>query len=227
MSDPQRNVAIRVLPANWPPGRKDNLPGKLRLTVPQKNMPPFELGRPEKVWALPGLAIGEERTADSDGFGRLAFFPSHLIDRPSFDALLKQMDIQISDQAYAAFGCKAQHKDYEQHFKTYLVQMRFVTRAALRDVYGIHSETELQALPEQSVNLGEALWRFVQHEKKRVEPTLDFVPDRVALALGYIPPVIMPYGIPDVREGLGFGLMTENRPSGIYRIWSRLAMITK
>ena len=213
-----KRTRIRVLPASWPLGRSENLPGRLRIIAPQMIMAPWELGTSDETYAFPGGVVGDEQDPNSGAVERLAFFPTFRIDRDSFSLLLSRLGVQTVDKTFAAFGCRARHKSYAHSLVTYLVQMRFVTQAALKEVFGIGPSSEDKRITEQSVDIGEAMWSFVQREKKRVEPGLGLVPDDVALDLGYRPPFVFTYGIPDVSEELAFGILVENRRFGIYRI---------
>jgi hypothetical protein len=222
-----KRTRIRVLPASWPQGRSENLPGRLRIIAPQQIVAPWELGTPDETYTFPGGIVGDEQDPNSGEIKRVALFPTFRIDRDSFNALLGRLGVQTVEKTFAAFGCRARHKNYAHSLQTYLVQMRFATQTALREVFGIGASSIDQQITEQRVGIGEALWRFVQRKRKRVEPGLGLVPDDVALDLGYSPPFVFTYGIPDVSEELAFGILVENRRLGIYRIWSRLAMLTK
>lgn len=99
----------------------------------------------------------------------------------------------------------------------YLSQVRLVSRFALSSLFGVISHEQFEIYPEQELTEREAMWGFVQTEKKKYgtrfgSPKLDGL-------FG---------GDGDfAREELSFGFMVENNYFGVYRIWSRAWLVTK
>jgi hypothetical protein len=99
----------------------------------------------------------------------------------------------------------------------YLSQVRIIPKFALRHLFGVITDTEYERYPEQELTVREAMWGFMQTEKKKYgtyfgSPTL-------AGKFG---------GDGDfAQEELSFGFMVENNYYGVYRIWSRAWLVTK
>lgn len=71
-------------------------------------------------------------------------------------------------------------------------------------------------MPPTILTMAEAMWAFVEHEKKEWGT---FWGEKLETTFG---------GDGDfAREDLSFGFMIENADEGIYRIWSRAWLVTK
>jgi hypothetical protein len=98
----------------------------------------------------------------------------------------------------------------------WLVQLRIVSRFALRYLFGLLGKSEYERFPSQSLTAFEALAAFLRDQEHY---WLDGSSQALAGAAG---------GDGDwARETLGFGLMVENEYHGVYRIWSRAWLVTK
>lgn len=99
----------------------------------------------------------------------------------------------------------------------YLSQMRIVPNFALRHLFGVITSEQYQAYPEQELSVREAMWAFMQIEKKKYGT--GFGSQELDGKFG---------GDGDfAREELSFGFMVENSYYGVYRIWSRAWLVTK
>ena len=99
----------------------------------------------------------------------------------------------------------------------YLSQMRIVSRFALKYLFGSISEADYDSFEEQELPINDAIWGFMQNERKRYG-TMFGNPDIAGKAGG------------DghfAQEELGFGFMVENSYHNVYRIWSRAHLVTK
>ncbi len=222
-----KRTRIRVLPASWPLGRSENLPGRLRIIAPQMIMAPWELGTPDETYAFPGGVVGDEQDPNSGAVERLAFFPTFRIDRDSFSLLLSRLGVQTVDKTFAAFGCRARHKSYAHSLVTYLVQMRFVTQAALKEVFGIGPSSEDKRITEQSVDIGEAMWSFVQRRKNASNPVWGLFPTMWPSTWATGRHSFLPTAYPTSARSWPSEFSWRTGVSASIGFWSRLAMLTK
>lgn len=99
----------------------------------------------------------------------------------------------------------------------YLSQLRIVPKFALRYLFGVITDKQYEAYPEQELTVREAMWGFMQTEKKKYGT--GFGSQELDGKFG---------GDGDfAREELSFGFMVENNYFGVYRIWSRAWLVTK
>lgn len=99
----------------------------------------------------------------------------------------------------------------------YLSQMRLVSRFALSSLFRVISHEQFETYPEQELTEREAMWGFMQTEKKKYGTSFDS--QELDGKFG---------GDGDfAREELSFGFMVENNYFGVYRIWSRAWLVAK
>jgi hypothetical protein len=112
------------------------------------------------------------------------------------------------------------HESEQPAVDGYLVQMRVVSKFALRFLFDTITEVGYKKFPEQQLTVEEALWAFIEHEKKRwgTSFTQDYKMGLQGLFGG---------NGDSAREELSFGFMVENSYYNIYRIWSRAWLVTK
>ncbi len=149
--------------------------------------------------------------------GGVIYFDNH-VDKEDFMALMHIAGIQDRHDVnpskdYAAFVEEAE----EPGIAGYLTQMRIVSKFALRHMFDALDETGYKNFPSQDISIAEALWCFMEHERKRWGT--DFGGGKLAGLFG---------GDGDfAQEELSFGFMIENSYFSIFRIWSRAWLVTK
>lgn len=100
----------------------------------------------------------------------------------------------------------------------YLTQMRVISKLGLCHGFRTLSESDYKNFPEQEVTIVEALWEFIEQEKKRWGTSFWDEKGLEGMFGGD-----GEYS----REQLSFGFMVENSYHNIYRIWSRAWLVTK
>lgn len=125
-------------------------------------------------------------------------------------AMLRLMGVAGHSTDYAAFLQEAKGPEDRYH-----TQMRIVGSMGLQYMFGIADDSEGQELRQQSLTIGEAIWKFIEHfvtenqaRRYSLEGTLGGDGDWAF-------------------EALAFGFMVENRYHGVYRIWTRAWLVTK
>lgn len=113
---------------------------------------------------------------------------------------------------YAAFLSEADDPVEERR----LVQLRIISRFALRNFFGALDSNEYDKFPDQPLTLLEALVAFVHDQKAHWGDASHRDLSGTAGGDGDW-----------AKETLGFGLMVENEYHGVYRIWSRPWLVTK
>src|SRR4030042_421392 len=144
--------------------------------------------------------------------GGTIFFGNN-IKRGDFLALSRILEIP-ERKDYAAFVEHSKNPGEEG----YLTQLRLLSVFCLRYLFHAISDQEYESFQEQKLTMPEALYAFTDNQRKtwgtffRESPKLEgkFGGD------GHY-----------AREELSFGLMIENDYFNVYRIWSRVWLVTK
>ena len=135
------------------------------------------------------------------------------VPRADLDALLRIFNIRGDDKDYAVFVAESKQPGKDG----YIVQMRVVNKFALRFMFDAISEAEYDSFPKQQLTVAEALWAFMDKERKRWGTS--FGAKGLAGMFG---------GDGDYeQEELAFGFMLENEYHHVCRIWSRAWLVTK
>jgi hypothetical protein len=199
---------VDISPSIWPDKTLKVQPGDLRLFAPAGKL---DVGR------LPGSETAHDTRMNrpADPFlaapmmapaGGTVYLPG---DPPATDlaALLRLLRVDTAATDYAAFVDRAINPLGQR----YLTQLRLVRTAALVSIYGALSLEEMRSFPAQAMPIGDLLPAFIASEREAWEQ-------------GTSPGVLRGLGTlgSQVAETLGFGLMVENAPYGVYRIWSRV-----
>jgi hypothetical protein len=156
---------------------------------------------------------GDPPQEESGGF---VYFGNGL-SKNDFKRFLRMMGVsnenRRSDKDYLAFMAKSKNPIEDRYFK----QMRLVSKFGLRHMFNALDDEGYENFPEQKLSVEEALWAFIESEKK--EYGTFFGDPRIEGKMG---------GDGDcAREELSFGFMVENSYYNIYRIWSRAWLVTK
>jgi hypothetical protein len=212
--------SVRISPAEWPgkplriqPGNLELFaPGGLGLSGPFPFRPwddPFGPS-PQRFYGLQARTGHPLQDAPvSDAAGGIIYFDG-TPDHDDVKALLRLLEVRTGEKEYAAFLGEATDPP-EQRFVT---QLRLVSRMALISMYGALAGDE--TFPAQELDLGGALWRFIECEQQRWGTGMG---GALSGAMG---------GDGDwAKESLAFGFMVENSFQGVYRIWSRAWLVTK
>jgi len=135
------------------------------------------------------------------------------ITKEDLNALLRILGVRPGKD-YAVFLEESKQPDRD----CYLIQVRIVTKFALRFMFGAISTAEYEKFPEQKFSVNEILWKFIEKEKERWG-TSCFDDGGLYGLFG---------GDGDyAREELSFAFMIENDYHGVFRIWSRAWLVTK
>ena len=128
-------------------------------------------------------------------------------------AVLRVMQVRVSDQDYAVFAGAARQPMAER----YLDQARIVSKRALGALFG--AEQEAAALADQPLSVGDYIARFVAEQRRKWNEPDHYFSARLDGVFG---------GDGDfAKEALCFGFMVENPYWSVYRIWSRAWLVTK
>lgn len=134
------------------------------------------------------------------------------VTKPDFEGFLRMMEVRANDKDYAAFIHHATNPMSER----FLTQIRFVSKFALQFAYEVLNEHEYERFPKQELSLGDAMWEFMEHQRRKYGTGFG---DGLSLMFG---------GDGDfAQEELSFGFMLENQYFDISRIWSRGWLVTK
>src|SRR5579872_2830562 len=211
---------VKIAPPTWPGEPLDVQPGDLSLFAPMG----FGLGPPAVTMPWEGVGSGMARSAyygfqehtghpfsgapATEANGGTVYFGADC-ERADVDSMLRLMGIYGHLTDYAAFT-----QDGTRPEDRYITQLRFVSGGALEYVYGAADEPAGRSFRQQTLSIGEAIWRFIdwfrtENEGGRysVEGTLGGDGDWA-------------------RESLAFGLMVENEYHSIYRVWTRAWLVT-
>lgn len=140
------------------------------------------------------------------------------ITREDFDALMAITGVQPRSHKNGSRDYAVFYEESAQPGEDgYLVQIRLVSKFALRHMFGSISDAEYETFPDQEVSMSDAFWGFMENERSKHgtffgSPTLDGL-------FG---------GDGDfMQEKLSFGFMVENNYHHVYRMWSRAHLVTK
>jgi hypothetical protein len=202
---------LRIYPSVWPGKQLSTQPGDLSLFVlPGNNACGYQNGMQSNPFT---------DAPKTEGAGGIIYFDND-IAREDLDALMRMWG-RCSNKSwppkdYTAFIAESKQPSQEG----YLAQMRIVDKFGLRHLFSALTDAEDMQFPEQELNLVEALWRFIEHERNRWGTS--FTEDEAKGLAGLFG------GNGDyAREQLSFGLMLENGYYDIIRIWSRAWLVTK
>lgn len=153
-----------------------------------------------------------------EAHGGVVYF-SGGIPKEDFEALMRVMGVQpgyvrVPSKNYAAFMEEAETPGRDG----YLTQLRLVSKFGLRFMFDALDEAGYESFPEQEFTMVEAMWAFIEHERKRWngEGTYSKTLDGLFGGDGDF-----------ARESLSFGFMLENDYHKVCRIWSRAWLVTK
>ena len=201
---------IQISPSIWPDRELKIQPGDLSLGAPAGNA----------VYGYQRKNIENPfSTAPTDApCGGVIYFGCDIL-KDNFKALLQILGIQPDRDTnihndYAIFTAESEQPGKDG----YLAQLRVVSKFGLRFMFNALNDAEYDKYPKQELSIGEVLWMFIEHEKKRWGTSLT---ENHGLAGKF-------GGDGDyAREKLAFGLMVENHYYNVYRIWSRAWLVTK
>ena len=135
------------------------------------------------------------------------------VRREDFEGFLRMMEVSHDAKDYGAFVQDSSNPLIDRYFR----QMRIISRFGLRFLFEALTEKEYDSFRIQEPTVGEALWEFMDSEKRRFGTS--FGDKRIEGKMG---------GDSNfAREELSFGFMLENQYYSIYRIWSRAWLVTK
>lgn len=202
---------IRVSPPIWPDHKLDIQPGDLTKSVPYGN----------GVYGYQDRKGSNQFTSapQQEACGGVIYFGND-VNKADFEALMRIMKVQPThvvkpSKDFAVFTAESKQPGKDG----YLVQMRVVSKFGLRFMFNTLTDAEYEKFPEQELTIVEALWSFIEHERKRWGTS--WMDDDKGLAGKF-------GGDGDfAREELAFGFMLENDYHHVYRIWSRAWLVTK
>jgi len=211
----QRNMFgdIQLSPEIWPGNKRLPVePGNLSLFAPEGE------GGCENQDSDPQTPFLRASRTNAHG-GSVVFFDND-VTRPDLKTLLRVLHVRLADESlpqteYVAFLQESQNPCEDG----YILQMRIVSTYGLRFLYrAFHGE--MDTFPKQKVPLTDALWYFMEQERKRWGTRFWEAGEQSLEG--------MFNGDGDgAREELCFGLMVENGYYKIYRLWSRAQLVTK
>lgn len=212
---------IVISPRRWPGKRLNVQPGDLDAILPHG----FGLAKPPVYeWDDPfdsssGNAYGfQERTGHpianaplTSPSGGIVYFGSKA-PAGALANLCKLLTIDCERRDFAAFMAETTDPIGDR----WLVQLRIVSRFALRFVFEALGRREYERFPAQRLTLLETLEEFLRDQQYH---WIEASSDALRGAAG---------GDNDSSwDELGFGFMVENDYHGVYRIWSRAWLVTK
>lgn len=205
---------VRVSPPIWPNHKLNIQPGDLSKFTPYGN---GVYGYQNRFGENPIKSAPPQEACS----GSVIYFDND-VAKDDFTAFLRIMGIKEthgnghSNNDYAVFVAESRHPGKDN----YLTQMRIVSRFGLRFMFGALTEAEYKEFLEEKLTVVEALWSFIEQEKKRWGTT--FTQDGEKGLKGL-------FGGDGnyAREELSFGFMIENEYHNVYRIWSRAWLVTK
>lgn len=203
---------IRISPPIWPNRKLDIQPGDLSKSVPYGN---GAYGYQDRK----GSNLFTDAPSQ-EACGGVIYFGND-VAKADFEALMRIMEVQPAhvvkrSKDFAVFTAESKQPAKDG----YLVQMRIVSKFGLRFMFGALTDAEYEQFPEQELTMVEALWSFIEQERKRWGTK--FWQDGEKGLQGLFG------GDGDfAREELAFGFMLENDYHHVYRIWSRAWLVTK
>ncbi|MBS3086154.1 hypothetical protein J4422_00445 [Candidatus Pacearchaeota archaeon] len=194
---------IIIGPAIWPGKKLQVQPGDLSKFAPYGNgVYGYQKNSLEPIRGDPP----QEETGGLIYFGNEA-------RKEDFEGFLRMMNVRAEDKDYVAFVQESSNPIEDRYFK----QMRIMSKFGLRFMFGAIDDREYDTFKEQELSIGEALWAFMNAEKRRFGTS--FGDSRIDGKMG---------GDGDYAvEELSFGFMLENEYNQVYRIWSRAWLVTK
>jgi hypothetical protein len=199
---------VRISPSIWPDLKLNIQPGDLSQFAPYGN----------GVYGYQNPNGSNQFTSapSQEACGGVIYFGNE-VTKADFEALMRIMEVQhgvTPSKDFAAFLAESKQPDKDG----YLTQMRILSKFGLRFMFGAISEAEYDAFPAQELSMVEALWSFIEQEKKRWGTS--WMEDKgLGGKFG---------GDGDFAcEELAFGFMLENDYHHVYRIWSRTWLVTK
>jgi hypothetical protein len=217
-------ATVTVFDRGWPGRLLPVMPGDFSQYLPNG----FGLAAPPLIrpWDDPMAALNrpnyygfEERSHDpvrgaplTDPAGGTVYFDDS-IKRGDLSTLLRVMHVKDYEKDFVVFAASARDPSAER----YLDQVRIMSKRALR-LFGV--EQEAATLAEQPISVGQFIIRFVKGQRRKwSDPNGNPYSIRLDGLFG---------GDGDfAREALCFGLMVENQPWSVYRVWSRAWLVTK
>jgi hypothetical protein len=224
MSDAQTppiETFIKFAPPTWPGDALETQPSNFSLFVPMGS----GLGNPMVMMPWDNIESAFSRASYysfhphtgnpytgapvTEAGGGVIYFDAEC-QRAEIDAMLRLMDVRRDIVNYAAFI-----QDADKPEERFLTQMRLISGHGLEFLFRIPDKPETRPLREQKLNIGDAIWKFIETFRgEYLEGRYD-----VRGSLG---------GDDDwAKERLAFGFMVENAYHGVYRIWTRSWLITK
>jgi hypothetical protein len=201
--------------------------GSLRLSLPVDKKTGFTLDpRDLSIVAPKGNGVYGYQSPEripfleaptQDPTGGVIYFENG-VKKEDFEALTRILNIGSTKPPYSLQYAAFIQESSEPQKDGYLKQMRVVSKFGLRFLFGAISENAYENFPHQLMTMTEALWSFVESEKKNWGTYFDESPklDGKFGGDGYY-----------AKEELSFGLMVENAYDNVYRIWSRAWLVTK
>lgn len=196
--------SLRISPPMFPENSIDVSPSDLTKIAPTGN---GVYGLQRQPFEDP-FKLGPKQ----DPVGGVLYFDNG-IEEENLLALSKVVGMW-KNKSYAAYAVESQTPREDG----YLRQLRLVDRFALTSLFqNALKREDYESFPEQELTMPEALWAFIEHEKK--DWGTHFGAAKLEGKFG---------GDGDfAREKLSFGLMVENPYFHVYRIWSRAWLVTK
>lgn len=214
---------VTVSPCTWPEKKLERRPGDLAEWMPDGlGLAPPMIVRPwdnlDSVLSRGNFYGLQHREGDpiydgprTGGGGGTLYFDGCASQADLMPAL-RLMEVRTSERRFAVFLEETLQPEREN----YLVQLRIVSRFALRIGFEAISDIEFESFPEQPMDLGELIQRFIADQREIYEGEGASDLDG---AMG---------GDGDwARESLAFGFAVENGYQGVYRLWSRAWLVTK
>ena len=220
-----KDARVKVFDCKWPGRPLPVMPGDFTQYLPNG----FGLAAPLVVrpWDDPTEALNrpnyygfEQRDFDpvcgaplTEPAGGTVYFDES-IDPDDLAALLRVMHVNDYDKEFVVF---ADGTDEPSEWR-YLDQARIMSTRALRSLFG--AEKEAAGLREQPISIAAYVTQFVEEQRRKWnDPDGNPYSPRLDGSFG---------GDGDfAKEALCFGLMVENRPWSVYRVWSRAWLVTK
>jgi len=212
MSPPFEDL-IDIYPSVWPERQLKVLPGDLRHFAPMGiGDIRFHIEEPseERPYSLTAHPVDPFLAAPvTEPCGGTVYFGGDP-NAADLAALLRLLRVRSSATDYAAFVGRSDNPEEHRH----LTQLRLVRRSALVGLYGALSIDEMAHFPEQRLNVGDAVQKFVESEQ-------------TFWGMGMTQRLRGRFGGDGARtqESLAFGFMVENSYYGVYRIWSRAWLV--
>lgn len=215
---------IKVYPRHWPEDKELEIyPGDLdKFAVPGVGISgPFPIrpwddplrDDPSDYYSFQGITGHPIRDASkNEPAGGVVYFGGTPREE-DIEALFRLLNVSAHLKDYAAF---VEHS-LQPIEDRYLVQMRIVSRFALKYLFGALDSDEYESFPPQDRTIGEVLWQFIQDQQDKWGTGMDSYELRGVMG-----------GDGDfAKEELAFGFMVENEYNSVYRIWSRAWLVTK